>query len=66
MSEYGELCRDMREFKRHRRLKFGVECPQCKIVRPKTNASILLPQQKCRVDGYVDPRPRSIMDEDEK
>jgi len=40
------------------RKKYGVECPRCKELRPKTNASILLPQQRCKVDKYVDPRPR--------
>jgi len=53
----------MKEHKRLIRDKYGVECPKCKIVRPKTNASILLPRQKCKVDGYVDPRPR-LTDED--
>lgn len=63
MSDYGDLCRDMRELKRERRAKFGVECPECKRIRPKTYASILLPGQRCNVDGYRDPRPRSIMEE---
>jgi hypothetical protein len=57
MSDYGELCRDMREHKRRIRAKFGVDCPQCKVARPKANPSLLLPQQRCKVDGYRDPRP---------
>lgn len=47
-----------REYKKELREKFGVECPFCKQNRPKTNASILLPQQKCKVDKYIDPRPK--------
>ena len=39
------------------RAKFGVHCPQCKVKRPKAHPTILLPQQRCRVDGYRDPRP---------
>jgi hypothetical protein len=39
------------------RTKYGVECPECKRQRPRANASILLPQQRCKVDGYRDPRP---------
>ena len=39
------------------RTKYGVLCPQCKIVRPKAHPTILMPQQRCRVDGYRDPRP---------
>ena len=38
------------------RAKFGVSCPVCKIDRPKFFASILLPGQDCRWDGYIDPR----------
>lgn len=58
MSDYGELCRDLRDIKRERRRLYGIECPECKRLRPKTNASILLPAQKCKVDGYRDPRRR--------
>lgn len=58
MSDYGDLCRDWRKWKRERRAKYGIECPECKRLRPKTNASILLPQQRCKVDNYRDPRPR--------
>lgn len=57
-SDYGDFCREMKDHKRAMRLKFGVNCPRCKEVRPKAHPSILLPQQKCKVDGYVDPRPR--------
>jgi hypothetical protein len=39
------------------RKTYGVTCPQCAVRRPKANPSILLPQQRCRVDGYIDPRP---------
>jgi hypothetical protein len=58
MSDYGELCRDLRDIKRERRMLHGIECPECKRLRPKTNASILLPAQRCKVDGYRDPRSR--------
>lgn len=58
MSEYGELCHDMRDLRKARRAAFGVNCPQCKIKRPRAHPTILLPQQRCKVDGYRDPRPR--------
>ena len=58
MGDMGDDFRAMREERRERRAKFGVECPRCKVLRPKTNASILLPGQRCKVDGYRDPRPR--------
>jgi hypothetical protein len=40
------------------RALYGLPCPQCKVSRRKTNPSILLPQQRCKVDGYRDNRPR--------
>lgn len=47
----------MKNRKKAVRAKHGVQCPVCKTLRPKAHASILLPQQRCRVDRYVDPRP---------
>ena len=52
MSDYGDLCRELRDAKREHRAKFGALCPECKRVRPKAHPSILLPQQRCKVDGY--------------
>lgn len=60
-SEMGEVFNAMKARRRDRKRRFGVECPQCKIGRPKTNASILLPGQTCKVDGYTDPRDKGIM-----
>lgn len=57
MGDMGDIFRDMKELRRERRAKLGVACPQCAIVRPRANPSILLPGQRCRVDGYRDPRP---------
>jgi hypothetical protein len=57
MSEQAEIYGAMKDHKKAIRAKFGVNCPQCAIKRPKAYPTILLPQQRCRVDGYVDPRP---------
>lgn len=57
MSDYGDFCRDMRDNRREVRSRLGVDCPTCTINLPKANPSKLLPQQRCRVCGYVDPRP---------
>lgn len=57
MSETMEAYKDIANHKAALRKKYGVECPKCKVVRPKAHASILIPQQRCRVDGYRDPRP---------
>lgn len=58
-SDYGDMCRDIREARREARAKHGVPCPKCAEVRPKAQPSILLPQQRCKVDGYRDPRQRT-------
>ena len=58
MGDMAEEFRKMREYKRERRRLHGIECPKCKELRPKANATILLPGQTCRVDGYRDERPR--------
>lgn len=58
MADMGDFYRALEDDRRARRDALGVECPSCKKLRPKTNASILLPGQRCRVDGYRDPRPR--------
>jgi hypothetical protein len=35
----------------------GVDCPGCRKKEPKRIPSRLLPGHRCRVCGYVDPRP---------
>ena len=49
--------RSIDEHHKRLRAKYGVQCPECKAKRPKAHPTILLPQQRCRVDGYRDPRP---------
>lgn len=58
MGDMGDYYNDLRDARREARAKHGVECPQCRIVRPKAHPSILLPGQRCKVDGYRDTRPR--------
>lgn len=53
----GDIFNGMKDHKKRLRAKYGVDCPQCAIKRPKACASILLPQQVCKVDKYKDPRP---------
>lgn len=57
MGDVGDNYRLLREQSKRVRATYGVECPMCKRHRPKANATILLPQQRCRIDGYIDPRP---------
>lgn len=52
---------DFKALKEHRRKQrdaLGMNCPRCAKVRPKAHPSILLPGQRCKVDGYRDPRAR--------
>lgn len=58
MGDVGDLFNDLREHRRDLRARFGVSCPRCATARPKASPSILLPQQRCKVDGYRDQRPR--------
>lgn len=39
------------------RAKFGIPCPQCNVTQPARIPSILMPGQRCRIDGYLDRRP---------
>lgn len=41
-----------------RRKTYGVPCPRCTELQPRRDATVLLPGQRCKVDGYVDPRER--------
>ena len=58
MGDMGDYFNDLKADRRFRREKYGVNCPQCRVARPKAHPSILLPGQRCKVDGYRDPRPR--------
>lgn len=58
MGDMGDLYNDLKAGRKTLRAVHGRDCPQCRVKRPKASPSILLPQQRCKVDGYVDPRPR--------
>ena len=57
MSDMADDFRALRDHKKAIRAKYGVPCPECRRLQPKRHPTILLPQQRCRVDGYRDPRP---------
>lgn len=65
MGDMGDLYNSLKDDRKLLRDKFGVECPRCRELQPKRNPSILLPQQRCKVDRYVDPRPRLTEEEKE-
>jgi hypothetical protein len=64
MGDMGDLYNDLREDRRQRRAELGVNCPNCRIKQPKRTPSILLPGQRCKVDGYRDLRPRAALQSD--
>lgn len=64
MGDMGELFNALREERRERRERLGVQCPQCRVKQPKREPTILLPGQRCKVDGYRDPRPREAQSKD--
>lgn len=57
MSDMIDNFRSMKDHKKRLRDKYGVECPECQKIRPRARATILVPQQRCRIDKYIDPRP---------
>ena len=59
-SDYGDMCRDIREARRDARANYGMPCPECVRLLPKANPSILLPEQRCKIHGYRDPRKRTV------
>jgi hypothetical protein len=58
MGDMAEYYASWNVHKRALRFRYGINCPECAVKRPKAHPSILLPQQVCKVDGYKDPRPR--------
>lgn len=58
MGDMGDIFKEMTARRRAFRDQYGVRCPRCPVVQPKREPTILLPQQRCKVCGYRDPRPR--------
>ena len=55
----GEFWHDVKASIKATKAKFGVPCPECVTKLPKAGPTILLPQQRCRIHGYVDRRERT-------
>ena len=58
MGEMAEVWRAQRDARKERKASMGRPCPECVRLLPKAHPSKLLPGQRCRIHGYVDPRPR--------
>ncbi len=57
MSDTIDGYKDIANHRKALRRAYSVNCPMCAQQRPRANPSVLLPQQRCRLDGYRDPRP---------
>lgn len=57
MGDVGDDWNAIKEHRREMRDKYGVPCPVCVKKLPRANPKILLPQQRCRMHDYKDPRP---------
>lgn len=57
MGDMGDLFNEYRAFKKERKQRLGMPCPDCTIRLPKAQPKILMPNQKCWC-GYRDNRPR--------
>ncbi len=56
--DMGELWNAVKAERKALRREHGVDCPGCRKKEPKRIPTVLLPQQRCKVCGYRDPRPR--------
>lgn len=57
MGDMAEVWNEYKAYKRERKERLGMPCPDCTIKLPKAQAKILMPNQKCWC-GYVDKRKR--------
>lgn len=58
MSKVPQSLLDRNERKRVMRVNHGVNCPGCLLKHPKRNPTLLMPGQKCKWCGHLDPRER--------
>jgi hypothetical protein len=56
MSDLGDAFGSLRNHKRTLKELYGVPCPKCNELQPKRMPTNLMPGQRCKVDGYRDPR----------
>lgn len=62
MGDMAEVFNELRAYKKARRAKLGMPCPDCAVRLPRAQPKILMPHQKCWC-GYVDKRPRVAVKE---
>jgi len=65
MSDTVDILRAVSDHRKALRARFGVACPRCAELRPRAYPSMLLPQQRCKLDDYFDRRPE-LTDDDHR
>lgn len=58
MGDMAEIFNEYKAYKKERKARLGMPCPDCTVKLPKAQPKILMPNQKCWC-GYVDKRPRT-------
>jgi len=56
MGDMGDTFNGIKQHKKDQRSQYGLPCPMCNVKQPKRIPTILMPGQKCKVDGYFRPR----------
>lgn len=57
-SEDYEIFRHLDDARKELRKLHAVPCPVCQNHLPKAHPKMLLPQERCNMHGYTDPRER--------
>ena len=60
MGDMGDMYRALREHKKQKKYRDGIDCPRCMAIHPKRIPSRLLPGIKCRVCGYKRPKTEGM------
>ena len=55
MGDTGDDFRAYGQYKKERKAREGIDCPECNEIQPKRIPSRLLPGWKCKVCGFVAP-----------
>lgn len=58
MGDMRDVFDAMKDHRKGERARKGSLCVRCVTKTPNRSPSLLMPGQRCKVDGYVDPRPR--------
>lgn len=52
MGDVGDTFNALREYRKERKAKYGIDCPGCIKNHPKRDPTRLMPGQRCKVCGF--------------